>query len=111
MLSEVEPVTPASDDGLPEDDEGVLSIIDASVGDRKIKWNRKDPKSIAKAKKKFEELKAKGFKFFAVKRVGVHEFDEKGGEIHATDKVPEGPVPEFEPEARELVAVGQQRGG
>jgi hypothetical protein len=116
MAPEVAPAPPAQDEE-PAEDEGVLTQLFSPEGDRKLKWKRSDPASIAKAKKKFEELKAKGYTFFRVRRQKVDKFPEKnGGELVASakppaDLLPEGTTETFEPDDKELVAVGRARGG
>jgi len=118
MSTEVAPNPVPENEELAED-EGILREIDASVGDRKIRWKRTDSASVAKAKKKFEELKAKGYAIFRVKRERVTKFPEKnGGELVASRspgaleaEKPEGQVEHFEPDERELVAVGPRSGG
>lgn len=110
------------DDSEPTDDEGMIRIPDAGHGDRKIRWKRKDPKSVARAKGRFDELKAQGYRFFRLARVKVDSFpDKNGGELVATKRklkeipteltAPEGPVTEFEPAAKEYVGVRASRGG
>lgn len=120
MSEEVARDTLAQDGEEPlGEDEGLLSVIDAEVGDRKIKWKRSDPASVKKAEAKFAELKGKGYRFFRIARVKVTEFPAKnGGELVATKSTqkelaltPEGPVTEFEADTKEYVAVGQPRGG
>ena len=60
------PIPGPEDDGEPTDDqEGVLRVLDTS-GDRRVKWKRGDAKSIERAKAKFEDLKKRGYAFFAL---------------------------------------------
>ena len=117
MGEEVALVAPMLEDEEPGENEGVLTEIDASVGDRKIKWKRGDTGSIAKAKAKFEELRAKGHAFFVVRRVRVTKFPDSGdiSTVVATKTpkglVEEGQVTKFEPDADEIVAVPRRTGG
>ena len=77
--------------------------------------------SIERAKAKFEDLKKRGYAFFALKRVTKFR-DSNGTELVASKSAdalrapvqdsPEGPVRRFEPdEHREVVAVPPRRGG
>ena len=115
------PIPGPEDDGEPTDDqEGVLRVLDTS-GDRRVKWKRGDAKSIERAKAKFEDLKKRGYAFFALKRVTKFR-DSNGTELVASKSAdalrapvqdsPEGPVRRFEPdEHREVVAGPPRRGG
>jgi hypothetical protein len=105
-----------------DDDEHVLIELDGS-GDKRIKWKLKDPKSIARAKARFEKLKANGYAFFRVRKVRLTKFPESNGtEIMATkdatvtqlaegEELPAGPVRRFEPADDEITAVPPRRGG
>lgn len=109
-------VTPI-DDSEPGEDEGVLREIDASVGDRKIKWKRSNGASVEKARAKFDELKAKGYAIFAVRKVRVKTFPTEGttelvaAKTAPKDLVEEGRIRSFEPDADELIAVPPRSGG
>lgn len=133
MMSDTAPPGPIpsaeDDESPPGPNEGVLSWPDVDAGDKRIKWEKGNPKSEAKARAKFEELSKKGYAFF---RLGVQTaptFDpEKGTELVATKRPeakralppPNGfvPVPagvqvrKFEPDdTREIHAVPARRGG
>jgi hypothetical protein len=47
---------------------GEMRIMSPLDGDKHIEWDPEDQKSVAKAKKKFEELLEKGFHAFKVSR-------------------------------------------
>ncbi len=115
----------------PNEDEGVLIELDRAAGDRRIKWKRGDAKSIEKAKTRFQELKDKGYAFFAIKRVRLRSFPTSNGtELVATKEpgkrglvaetalVPKsGDAPageqvrHFEPDQAEIHAVPPRAGG
>jgi len=131
MSTEVLPPQAEESETEPNEDEGILVELDASAGDRRIKWKRGDTASESKAKARFEELKKKGYAFFAIKRVRLHAFPKsngtelvatrapgKRGLVEETALVPKsGDAPageqirHFEPDQSEIQAIPPRAGG
>ena len=75
-------------------DKGIMSIMGQS-GDTKVVWSRGNPDEIENARRTFYDLKERGFKAFAVNKLG-----NKGEQID-----------EFNENAEKLIMVPQMRGG
>jgi hypothetical protein len=73
---------------------GVLVCLDAS-GDTRIVWDPDKPEEVASAERTFDELKAKGYQAFSVKRNG------------SKDEV----IRSFDPAAEKLILAPALRGG
>lgn len=73
---------------------GEMAVLDRS-GDIKTVWDSENREEVAAAKKQFDDLGAKGFAAFRVKKGG-----EKGEQIRT-----------FDPEAEAIIMVPQMVGG
>jgi hypothetical protein len=71
-----------------------LRVMDGT-GDTKLIWDSGNADEVKTAKKTFEDLTAKGFKAFAVKKSG------KPGEQ----------IKKFDPEAEKIILIPQMLGG
>ena len=58
---------------------GSLAVL-SRRGDDPIVWDPKDPESVAKAKKEFDDLRAKGYSAFYEKK-RMDEFDPAAGKV------------------------------
>jgi archaellum component FlaC len=76
---------------------GQIRVMTPVDGDKSIKWDSEDEKSVEKAKKKFEELKTKGYKMFEAVTETV---TNKGNEVK-----------DFDPSKSEYIAVPAMGGG
>ena len=59
----------------------VLAVMD-QTGDKRIKWDKDNPASVEKARRKFDNLKFDGYAFFRADSQ-ISEFDPDAGEILA----------------------------
>jgi hypothetical protein len=96
-------------------DEHVLMVLDREEGDKRIKWKPSDSASVAKAKKLFEEYRAKGCAMIRLTPKGSR----KKGEVLAVktsngaefvDRFEGESIKRFEPD-RDIAAVPPRRGG
>lgn len=67
------------------DDQGILCVMDAT-GDTKLIWDRKNKDEVQSAKRTFDELKAKGYIAYSVKKDGsagevLSDFDKKAEKL------------------------------
>lgn len=76
------------------DDVGVMAILD-STGDTRHTWNRNNTEEVDTMRGIFDDMKAKGYQAFSVKRNG-----EKGARITA-----------FDPEAEKIIFAPALVGG
>jgi hypothetical protein len=81
-----------------EEGEGPFVIIveDKRFGDKRLKWNPKDPASLKKAKKFFEDRLAEGKLAYKLGKKGVTD-----GDI----------IDKFDPTAERIFFIGRQVGG
>lgn len=67
-----------TDEGVPEG-HGVMACLD-KTGDTRVIWDPENEGEVASARRTFDELKAKGYSAFSVKKNGdkdklIHRFD------------------------------------
>jgi len=74
---------------------GELCILDES-GDSRVQWDRNNPEQVAAAKKKFDELRAKGYLLYKVDSRG-----KQSGEV----------ITQFDPTAERIIGHARMIGG
>lgn len=75
-------------------DSGILHMMD-ETGDTRMQWDKNNPAEIAKAKQRFDELKAKGYMAYSLNKKGTQ------GDV----------MQDFDPNAERIIMHSQMIGG